>query len=221
MPCKLYERRIEGDLAVLFRRMCGFRYLQRDQLPPERACEVWKDGNSQKGTKLVASEETWWSLTKRSTFAMCCALAAFWPKAASEQDCSSVYDFYFPLWHLSSHRSGGVQDGFDLHHALQAQVKWESRVLPPPRSSDAASEKTRVPFPPGDWPLCLWRVPSFPEKFSWVPYNKHEHKAHWLHRLWHRALCQAPHSCSDRAECRRVRSLCWILRNGQQMGTIR
>lgn len=68
-----------------------------------------KSGVLQKGTKLVASEETWWSLTKRSKFAMYYALAAFWPKAAAEQDFSSLHDFYFLLGHLSSRRSGGVQ----------------------------------------------------------------------------------------------------------------
>lgn len=36
-----------------------------------------KGGALQEGTKLVASEETWWSLTKRSKLAMYCALAAF------------------------------------------------------------------------------------------------------------------------------------------------
>lgn len=51
--------------------------------------------------------------------------------------------------------------------------------------------------------------------------HQHKYKAHWLHPLWHRALCQAPRSDSDYAECRGVRSLCWILRNGEQMGTIR
>lgn len=63
----------------------------------------------QKGTKLFASVQTWWSLAKRSKFAMYNALAAFWPKAAAEQDFSSSYDFYFLLGCLSSHRSGGVQ----------------------------------------------------------------------------------------------------------------
>lgn len=68
-----------------------------------------KTGVLQKRTKLVVNEEAWWSLTKRSKFAMYCALTAFWPKAAAEQDFSSLCDFCFLLGHLSSHRSGGVQ----------------------------------------------------------------------------------------------------------------
>lgn len=63
----------------------------------------------QKGTKLFESVQTRWSLTKRSTFAMYNALAAFWPKASAEQDFSTSYDFCFLLGHLSSHSSGRVQ----------------------------------------------------------------------------------------------------------------
>lgn len=104
-----HERRIEGALAFLFRQVCRFRYLETDLLPPEGGCWVWKDCCLTKGTKLSASVQTWWSLTKRSKFAMYNALAAFWPKASAEQDFSTSYDFCFLLGHLSSHRSGGVQ----------------------------------------------------------------------------------------------------------------
>ena len=36
----------------------------------------------------------------------------------------------------------------------------------------ATTEKTqRVPFPQGDWALCLWHTPSFSDRLSWMPYN--------------------------------------------------
>lgn len=46
-----HERRIEGDLAFLFRWTCGFRYLETDLLPPERECWVWKEWCLTKGNK--------------------------------------------------------------------------------------------------------------------------------------------------------------------------
>lgn len=41
------------------------------------------------------------------------------------------------------------------------------------RSSDVQcnDRKDRVPFPQGDWALCLWHTPSFPDELSWMPYN--------------------------------------------------
>lgn len=178
-----------------------------------------QSGALQKGTKLVASKETWWSLTKRSKFGMCCALGAFWPKAAAEKDFSSFHDFWFLLGRVSSHRSG-VQKWFHLHQVLQAQV--QSAAATEILWCSVQQQRRRSTIPIGGLGSLPVAQPISPRQALMnAIQHQHEHKAHWLHPLWHRALCQAPRSCSGCAECRGMRSLCWILRNGQQMGTIR
>lgn len=114
------ERRIEGDLTFLFRRVCGFRYLETGLLPPEGGCQVWKECCLTKGNKDFCKCTDMVESNKKVKICFVNALAAFWPKAAAEQDFSSSYDFYFLLRHLSSHRSGGVQKWFDSYQAVQS-----------------------------------------------------------------------------------------------------
>lgn len=42
---------MKGELAFLFRRVCGFRYLETGLLPPEGGCWVWKECCLTKGNK--------------------------------------------------------------------------------------------------------------------------------------------------------------------------
>lgn len=183
-----------------------------------------KSGVLQKATKLVASEETWWSLTKRSKFAMYCALAAFWPKAAAEKDFSSLHDFYFLLGHLSSHRTIGSTKmiWFASSPTSPSQMRVQSAAATKIPWCSVQQQKRQSTIPTGGLGSLPVAHPISPRQALMnAIQHQQEHKAHWLHPLWHRASCQAPRSCSDCAECRGVRSLCWILRNGQQMGTIR